>query len=290
VRDLAFGRALAQRARAAYLAGEQDVAADLYTQVDALGKRLHSVELRARAANGFTGLAQVRGNHPEMLAQATRGLALAEQTGIPRLRWNARYSIMMSTAVFRRYDEALAHGWELFSLIRGDATGEGIALQSLGQLLLEMGDVRAATSAFSAAVTRRLPAHVLLASLGSLAVTAALSGTRRTVEWAVAEVERFREAASPWAYAASLLDCVIALRDSGETERAARLRNEAIALCARHQFHALTYRAENIQADIVSPVPEHKVVSGATSEILDSVHRLAPRRLPRHVRMAAVGS
>lgn len=290
-RDLAFGRALAQRARVAYLAGEQEVAEDLYRQVDSIGQRLESVELRARAANGFVSLAQVRGNHPQMLDAATRGLALAEQTSIPRLRWNARYSIMLASAQFRRFDEALEHGWELFRLVKGDVVGEALALQALGHLLVDMGDNDSARSAFSAVVSRPLPSYMLLASLASLALTSALSPIhRQTVDWAIAEVESFRESgASPWAYTSALLDCVVALRDVGDPTRALQLRDEALVLCAAHRFHALQFRAEAIELDAITLPPEPAVVADAATEVVSSVRRLAPRQLPRHVRMVAAG-
>jgi tetratricopeptide (TPR) repeat protein len=289
VPDLAYGRALAERARVAYFAGEYEVAEDFYNEVDRIGRRLSSVELRARATNGFSSLAQVRGNHPRMLEFATQGLALAEQTAVPRLRWNARYAIMLSSAVFRRYDDALVHGWELFNLARGDALGEARALHALGQLLLEMGDIDAARSAFTAVVSRALPPVPLLAALGSLASATALSPTHReTLEWAVTEVERFRRSrVSPWAYADALLDCVVALRDVSELPRARSLLDEVLAITKAHGFHALQFRAEAIELRAVTSRPERARVAANATEVVRLVRRLAPPRLPRHVRMTA---
>jgi hypothetical protein len=286
-RDLAFGRALAQRARMGFLGGEQEVAEDFYRQVELIGRSVKSVELRARAANGFVGLAQVRGNHPRMLDAATRGLALAERTGIPRLRWNARYSMMMSAAVFRRFDESLAHGWKLFNLVRGDVVGEALALQSLGQLLLDMGETDTARSAFEAVVSRTLPPHVLLSALGSLANASAASPLHTaTLEWAVGEVEAFRGAgASPWAYAAALLDCVVALRDAGHGPRARGMLEDPLTMARAQRIHALQYRAEHMPLDVVTARPAPAAVFGEATDIIRSVRRMAPRRLPRHVRM-----
>jgi hypothetical protein len=290
VRDLAYGRALAQRARSRYFAGEHELAGDLYRQIDLLGRRLENIELRARAEQGFMSLAHVRGNHPEMLNRATRLLALAEQTAIPRVRWNARYGAMITAALFRRFDEALGHGWELFKLGQGDEHGEGLALQSLGQLLLEMGDVDAARAAFVAVLSRRAVPERLLATLGSLATTSAFSSAERaTLDWAVAEVERCRGAnVPPWAYASALLDCAAALRDAGEPGRGRVLCDEALSIARTRDFHALQYRAETMQFDVVSVRPAREPIAPAGSEIVRSVRRLAPRRLPRHVRMATV--
>jgi tetratricopeptide (TPR) repeat protein len=290
--DLAYGRAMAQRARAAYYVGEQEVAADFYRQVETMGRRLRSVELRARAASGFVGFAQLRGNHPELLKAAQRSLRLAEQTAAPRIRWNARYAIMLSTALFRRFDEAMFHGWELFNLVRGDAVGEALALQALGQLLFEMGDIDSARAAFAAVVNRPLPARIMLATLGSLATVASLSPTHRsTLNWAVQEVLSLRGRQTvPWSYAAALLDCAVALRDVGDVARASELRDEAVMISRTHRFNALLYRGEAIQLDVVSAAPERAPVASATTEIVRSVRRLAPRRLPRHVRMIAAGT
>ena len=292
--DLAFGRALAQRARVAYFADEREVAEDFYHQVDSIGRKLRSIELRARAANGFVGLAQMRGNHPELLKAAERSLRLAEQTGVPRIRWSARYSVMMGTALFRRFDEALFHGWELFNLVKGDMVGEALALQALGQLLFEMGDVDSARSAFAAVINRRLPLHVLLAALGSLATTTAFSeADRPTLEWAVQEVVSLRDRAKAtvkWAYASALLDCAVALRDAGDSVRARELRDEALAISRVHRLNALLYRAECLELDLVSPAPVSAKIESPTTEIVRSVRGLAPRRLPRHVRMVAAES
>jgi tetratricopeptide (TPR) repeat protein len=287
--DLAYGRALAERARVAYFAGEYEIAEDFYKQVDRISGRLSSVELRARATNGFMGLAQVRGNYPAMLEAATRGLPLAEQTGIPRLRWNARYSIMMSTALFHQYDDALMHGWALFNLGRGDEVAEGLALHALGQLLFEMGDVDAARAAFTAVVSRTMPSYRMLSALGSLASVTALSpANRETLDWAVAEVEGFRNSGvSPWAYADALLDCVVALRDVREVVRARSLLDEALVIAKAHGLHALQFRAEAIELAAVTSQPERAAVAATGIEIVRSVRRLAPRRLPRHVRMTA---
>lgn len=287
--NVPYGRALAERARLAYFAGEYEIAEDFYTQVDKIGARLSSVELRARATNGFSSLAQVRGNHPRMLEFATQGVLLAEQTNIPRVRWNARYGIMFASALFRRYDDALVHGWELFNLGRGDELGEGQALQALGQLLLEMGDVDAARAAFTAVVSRALPPYRLLSALGSLATVSALDPAHgETLEWAVSEIERFRNSTvSPWAYADALLDCVAALRDARQVARARSLLDEVLAISEAHGLHAVHYRAEAIQLDTVTSRPERAAIAARATEIVRSVRHLAPRRLPRHVRMTA---
>ncbi|HEY4303155.1 MAG TPA: hypothetical protein VGM82_01705 [Gemmatimonadaceae bacterium] len=291
-RDIAYGRALAERARMAFFAGEPELAEDLYRQVDRLGLELSSVELRARAAGGFGSLAQHRGNHPEMLRNATHSFELAEQTQIPRVRWNARYAITMSCAVFRRYDEALVHGWELFNLACGDERGEGLALNALGQLLFEMGDVEAARSAFAAVVSRKLPEKSLLTALGSLAqVSALLPDQSAAVTWAVAEVERFRhKGESPWSFASALLDCVEGLRDTGDVDRARVLRQEVLAISRAHKLHALEYRAESLRLEDTTRVPERVVVAPRGTEIVRSVRELAPQRLPRHVRLATAGA
>ena len=288
MQDLAYGRALAQRARNAYLSAEHELAADTYQRVDLIGRRINSIELRARAAQGVVGLAQWRGNHPQMLEAAARSLELAEQTRIPRVRSGARYSMMMSTAVFRRFDESLHHGWELFNIARGNQDAEAVALFALGQLFLDMGHVDAARSAFVTVLSRPLPAHRLLAALGSLATTSAFApAERERLEWAVAEVERFRDTAvAPWAYASTLLDCALALRDIGDPARGMALRDEALAIAKARGFFALEFRAESMQFDATTVLPPRAPVTDAGTEIMRSVRRLGPRRLPRHVRMA----
>lgn len=285
--NMALGRALAQRARSAYQFGEHELAEDLYGQVAKLGGTLASAELKARATAGYTALKHAAGNLPEYRAQAAKFLALAKESGIPFLIRNAHYSGLISAAHFKDFDDALRHGWEVYRLSAGNSDDEASALQSLGQLFLEMGDHVSARAAHAAVTRHAAPANVMLPALGGLAVAAAATGETSLANWAIAEIETFRDkVVIPHAMATALIDAAIAHRDLKRVGEARRCRDEAIALASRHRYHQLLYRAETLGLD-EAPAATPARVDRTSDEIIRSVRMLEPRRLPRHVLVAA---
>lgn len=285
--NVALGRALAQRARVAYWFGEHELAEDLYGQVGDLGRELSSAELQARAMAGEAGLRQVAGNFPAYRVAATKFLAFAEASGIRLLIRNAHYSGMMCAAAFRQFDQALQHGWQLYSLSAGNPAQEAQALQSLGQLFLEMGDALSARAAHAAVTQLEAPPHVLLAALGGLAVSAAATREAHLMDWAISEIESLRDrVVPPFAMATAFLDAAIALRDAGRFDEARRFRDETIAIAERHRYNEIAYRAEALAVD-AGPVAEPASVDSSSERIVRTVRGLEPRRLPKHVRVAA---
>ena len=292
--DLRFGRMLAQRARTAYQSGELEVAEDQYGQVDRLGRRLESPELRARAALGLLAVAHHRGNYPEHARQAKRAARFAEQAAFPRLQRQAYFALTLGASVAGDFDAALRHGWKLFELSQHDTVDRLSALQALGQVMLDMGDHRSARAAFAAVLSQPNPPKLLLATLGSFAVTAAYGDEGKpdytALEWAVAEVVRLRDWVAPrFSYASSLLDCAIALRDAGRIDDARRVRDELLEIARTRGYHELAYRAESL--DLAHPPAALSPPAGTRSpkiaRIVTSVRRLEPPQLPEHVLLAA---
>jgi tetratricopeptide (TPR) repeat protein len=286
--NVALGRALAQRARVAFWFGEHELAEDLYGQVERLGRVLQSAELQARAVAGEGGLRQVAGNFPAYRASAQKYLAFANESGITTLIRNAHYSGMMSSAMFKLFDEALRHGWELYRLSAGNAVDEAFALQALGQLFLDMGDPASARAAHAAVTRIEAPPRLMLSALGGLAVAAAATGDGDVVDWAVGEIERFRDRdVPPFSMATALLDAAIAQRDLGRSDAARRYRDEAINLAELHRYNQISYRADTMSVE-APPATESARVGSTGEDIVRSVRRLEPSRLPEHVRVAIV--
>jgi hypothetical protein len=179
------GRILAQRARVAWLAGEIDDARARYAFVESLGRRARSPELKVRAWNGFSALAQMRGNFPEMRRYARRATRLADREHMHALSRTAHFAVVVAASAERRFDEALTEGWIVHQLSLGDPIDEAGALQNIGQVLLLSGHSAVSEIAFSAVCIRPLPARILLPALGGLAMASAAAGHEPTMEWAV---------------------------------------------------------------------------------------------------------
>lgn len=291
---LRFGRTLAQRARTAYQSGELEVAEDQYRQVDRIGRQAESAELRARAALGLLAVAHHRGNYPEHDRQAKRAARFAEQAAFPRLQRQAYFALTLGASVGKDFDAALRHGWKLFELSQHDAGDRASALKALGQVMLDAGDYRSARAAFAAVLSQPSAPKLLLATLGSFAVTAAHGDDGQpdfvALDWAVAEVLRLRDWVAPrFSLASSLLDCATALRDAGRFDDARRTRDEALALARAHGYHELAHHAESLAlAPPTAPAAQASSRASAKSaRIVTYVRRLEPAQLPEHVLLTA---
>jgi tetratricopeptide (TPR) repeat protein len=283
--ELPAGRLLAQRARVAYLSSELDAAQEWYDAVLKLGLQLDSAELQTRAALGEVSLLHMRGNHPKYQQRAREAVTLARRAGIPRYVGQAHYAVMMAGAFFKQFDEALEHGWEFLRLAGSSSSERAFALQSVGQLLFDMGDIRSARTAFAAVVGLDARPHIHLAALGGLAMSAATSGDAATMEWAIAEILRLRDSVAPrYAVTMALVEAAIALRDIGRVDDAARMRDEALSLAVAHRFNELSHRAETLE---LTPMPAPPSPAITHSGLVESLRGLEPVRLPRHVAVAA---
>jgi hypothetical protein len=286
---LLVGRMLAYRARAALHLDERDVAADYYAQVQRLAKKLASIELEVRAVNGEAALRQVAGNLPAYRAAAIRRYDLVQQTEIPSLYRDAHFGMMMSAALFKQFDEALRHGWDLVRVVQGNALEQAGALQSLGQLLLEMGHHASARAAFAAVTQYEARPSTHLGALGGLAIAAALTRDEAMVDWCVREILTFRGSPVPLhSFVVALIEVATALGSVGRFEEAEQYRAEAFALARARGYHELAYRAESLHVEATRAVVSAPVAR-TTRNILESVRRLEPESLPAHVRVSYAG-
>src|SRR6185437_4508645 len=144
-----------------------------------------------------TGLAQMRGNYPDVVRFATKAAAIADRHQLRASSRHAHSAIMIAAAVSGRFDDALAHGWIVYRASRGDAIEEAEILQNLAQALFDAGHTVEARAGFAAVACRPLPARFVLPALGGLARAAALLNEGRTVRWASREIERLVRSPAP---------------------------------------------------------------------------------------------
>jgi len=93
------GRVLAQLGRVSWKAGALDTARDQYRRVEVLARAARSAELRVRAWTGYSILARLRGNYPEVRKWAGRAAEDADRAGLPALGPLAYHSLMISAGV-----------------------------------------------------------------------------------------------------------------------------------------------------------------------------------------------
>ncbi len=276
------GRIVDRRARVHTKLGQLDAAADRYEAVLRLGVKARVPELQARGYLGRTGLAQMRGNYPDVIRFATRAAAIADRHRLRASLRHAHSGLMIAAAVNGRFDDALAHGWIVYRVARGDPVEEAEILQNLAQALFDAGHFREASAGFAAVACRPLPARLILPALGGLALAAAKLQDTRTVRWASREIERLVRSAAPrYSVASALLESAQALAAINEPAAAGRRAHAAAALANTHGFHEIAYKADSLELSSDAPeqiIPE--ALGPAAAAVARDVARLAPKRLP----------
>jgi len=184
---------------------------------------------------------------------------------------------MVAAADRGDYDVAAQHAWNAF---RGASTTmqETEALLNLAQLLLDMGQSRAALRGFAAALARKPILRLELPILGGAACAAAAALPRAAARALVRNfvdrlefiVQRLKNGdALPHASASALIELSEALSVVGEDARAEATSEQAERLASGHGFYQLMHRLENPRL-IVKPAP----VAPATQAIIEAVDEL----------------
>jgi tetratricopeptide (TPR) repeat protein len=282
ITKLQRGRILAQRARLDWRLDRLDDATERYEAIHALGRRIRSPELKARAANGLSAIAQQRGNYPDMALHSSRAAAIAEKHGYPAIARVAHYGLMVVSAKHQNYSQALREGWIVWTLSRGHELLEAEILQNMGQLLLEAGHSPSARSCFASAVTRTRSPALLLPALGGLALASARSNAEATVEWSVREIWRAQTlSVTRYDLATALVEAAIALSTVQRLEEAARYREAGASIARAAGFHEIVFRTESI-ADPSAPTTPAPLDREAR-RVVDDLRELEPGELPEHV-------
>ena len=270
------GRVLAQLGRVAWKAGALDTAREQYRRAEVLGRAARLPELRVRAWVGYSIVARLRGNYPEVRTWAARAAHEAERTGLTALGSLAYHSLMVSAAVGGDLNGALVYGWRAFEGAAGDREREASALLNLSQYLLECGHPATAVRGFLAALDRRPVGRIAFPALGGLAVAAAAVGDRSLVLATQVRIERLLAAApTPYECASALLELSQALAIVGDDVSAAACRIRALEIAERHAYHEIVHRLEVLQ---VSPRPRRveapRVLDPSGAEVAQAVASL----------------
>ncbi len=278
------GRVLAQLGRVAWKAGAVDASREHYRRAEVLGRTARIPELRIRAWIGYSIVARIRGNYPEVRSWATRAAHEADRAGLSALGALAYHSLMVSAAVAGDLNAALVYGWRAFEGAAGDPATEASALLNLSQYLLECGQPQAAVRGFVAALERGPNARDALPALGGLALAAAAVKDRPLVLATTARIERLVAIApTPYECAAALLELSQALAAIGHPS-AAESRARALDLAQRHGFNELTHRLESFRIEM--PVTRVDTVHVLDSDATAVAHAVASLALSG----AAVGT
>jgi tetratricopeptide (TPR) repeat protein len=262
------GRVLAHLGRVAWKAGALETAREHYRRTEVLGRAARNAELRVRAWVGYSIVARLRGNYPEVRKWATRAVHEADRAGLTALGSLAYHSLMVSAGTAGDFNAALVYGWHAFQDAAGDPEREAEMLLNLSAVLFHTGHADVALRGFDAALTRRPAARLALPALGGLALAAAVLGDAARVGAAWTEAERLIATGGlPYHSADALLELSQALSTIGDSAGAAECRARALDIAQRHAFHELIHRLESLR---IAPKPRqaeapHALNSNATS-------------------------
>jgi tetratricopeptide (TPR) repeat protein len=242
------GRVLAQLGRVAWKEGALETAREQYRRTEVLGRAGRIPELRVRAWVGYSILAHLRGNYPEVRKWGARAAHEADRAGLAELGSLAYHGLMVSAAVAGDFNAALVYGWRAYQGAIGDRAREAGALLHLSQCLLECGRPEAALPGFIATLDRQPTARIALPALGGLAIAAAALGDRALVFGTRARIERLIAIAPlPYQCAAALLELSQALAVIGDADGAVAYHTRAFELAQRYAYHEILYRLEAVR-------------------------------------------
>jgi tetratricopeptide (TPR) repeat protein len=245
LRVLERGRVLAQMGRVAWKAGALETARDQYRRVEVLGRAARSAELRVRAWVGYSILARLRGNYPEVRKWATRAAEEADRAQLAALGSLAYHSLMVSAGVAGDFNGALIYGWRAFEGATGDPEREASMLLNLSQLLYETGHAEAALHGFTAALAREPVARLALPALGGLALAGSALGDAARVRAAHTQAERLIAGGRlPYESASALVELSEALAAIGDAAGSADCRARAREIATRQGYHEFTHRLD----------------------------------------------
>jgi len=286
------GRFTALRGRISRKRGLNDFARDQYLATWRMGVTTRSDELRARAALGLGTLAQRSGNYPEMVRFARRAARFAARAQLRFVEHEAHRGQMTEAAKRGDFGGAIVEAWRALECAGGDPALEAVDRQSLGQLLLEVGDHAGARKLLIDVLRRGPRPQVTLAALGSLAVTAANTRDDRLLEWVFGQVDRLRGARLPlYELASTLLECAQAASIRGWIPAAASYRDDSLRIALDNQFHEFAIKAESLALVAPPPAAVATVTLGTPArKVIRRVAALKPSPLPRRLSIGAATS
>ena len=269
------GRVIGHRARIARQAGDVELAAAQYRNVERMARITRSDELYARAWIGYAVLAIVRGNLPESNKWFERAATAAEKAKIPDLSRNAHHGCLIAASKREAFDEALQHGWLAFRYSVGDAQLEAEALSNLGAVMMQARAYRPALAAFDAALRRDPPARLAIPALGGAMLMSARLGNAQSARRHYLALAAYATAADHrYELTDTLIDAATALFLIGDVAEAERVRARALELASAGKFHELEFRAARVADESRQQSLAAAELSGETRTICERIEQL----------------
>jgi hypothetical protein len=284
VDSLNSGRVLSQRARISLKAAKIDLALARFEHLRRKARKLESNELLVRAWVGRIGVAQVRGNQPEVRRLAGLVVDVSRRCGFERLEASGHHALAMVHSNRGETQDAIPHAWAAYRGRSGDARAQLEMLGNLGRLFLDAGQPSVARAAFVRVLAGTPPLNIGALALGGYALTSAMSGDRRAVNWAAAEASSLSNgSAMGYESATALLDCAIALDLIGDAPYASVLRARGSTIAQYAGYHELVFKADGEPARAVRPT--QPPLTGRPTEIAREIDQLPEAVLPDHLEL-----
>jgi hypothetical protein len=279
------GRVLAQRARITWKMGKVDLAKARFEHLERRARKLRNNELLVRAWAGLLGMAQLRGNYPEMMIWSRRVSRRAARCGYRRLEAIGHHGLMVASAVGGKFDEAIVHGWTAYQLREGNKFGQFQILTDISRLFLDSGHPDVAREGFVRVLANSCDINTAVPALGGYAIASAQLADAQSVRWAAAEATEIMEGTHDrYEWASALLDCAQALDALGDYPYAAVLRARASAVAQYAGFHEFVHKA-GTASSLPAEVKQRDAMQAATEAVADQLFQIPGASLPDHLEL-----
>lgn len=217
----------------------------------------------ALVLGGVASMHRDRGNLPAARAVLSEALPVARSSGETRALGDVYLGLAAVDHLSGRLADAMAWGWQAVEAYQ-TVDERVIALAALGGILLDLGDVDAATDAWSCVRDMSRHDFYRLYAVDALGHLAALRGDAASFAALSAEADALDWAGgAPSARAEILLYRGLSHRALGDPARARRWLREAVSFAEEHGFSRTLFRAEAALdaleaagADTTAPAPE----------------------------------
>jgi hypothetical protein len=277
--SIAAIQVLADRARNARKRGRYDLAQARAEQVVARANRANNHDLGARGYVELAGVAQARGNYPDLARSARRALMLAERSGNRRIIGAAHSALGIRAALGGSLDVAVNHFATAYRLARPGENQFFEAVSNLAQVALDAGYARHALRIARFGLSGPLPLQSALALLGTAVLASATEGDLDSAIWATEEVQRLTAGdRHPREAALALTECWEAHTRLRRLRTASLVRKAALRLATTYGLPEILYRLDQ---GVTKATPPTKVVlrdsrvavlSGLGEESNDHIH------------------
>ncbi len=238
--------------------GETATAEEMYQQVADEAEQRGFPCVAGYALGGLGNLAIMRGNRPAQLMFFLKSLAIARLDS--PLESVARWGLMNHALAMNSLPDALLHGWRVYDLSTSDEERAGV-LHNLASVALRTNFVDEALAGLEGALRLARTSRVWLAVAATAAEAAGRGGKSSLLMTLEEGGRRHGGAPIPFEHGQWLLGLAKGWMALGSMEAANRFTREALDLAQRHDFHELTYRLEELLAQITTPIKNESLPS-----------------------------